>query len=146
MQKNTRGFTLIELLVVALIIGILAAVALPQYQKAVRKARLTEAITNMNTLAQAVDAYALANPPGQEPEEYTSKLDVTVPDSKLWAYGAGWEPGDGGYYIILAQVKGTDTFLIKERYVSQSNQWITYCYDVNGDDTYCSLFDSLMGK
>lgn len=71
-----KGFTLIELLVVVLIIGVLSAVALPQYQKAVDKARATEAITLVRSVAEAQKVYYLAN------GEYTSELsnlDLTFP-------------------------------------------------------------------
>ena len=71
-----KAFTLIELLVVVLIIGILAAIALPQYQKAVEKSRGAEAIVILKALTDAQERYYLAN------NAYTaelSDLDIGAP-------------------------------------------------------------------
>lgn len=59
MKSHKQAFTLIELLVVVLIIGILAAVALPQYQKAVKKSEFVAYITWLQKLYQAEQLYQL---------------------------------------------------------------------------------------
>ncbi len=86
LQKK-RGFTLIELLVVVLIIGILVAVALPQYNKAVKKAQGREVLTTLNALDRALSSYYLENSTyaGANPDN----LSVDIPALKHFHFLVG---------------------------------------------------------
>ena len=135
--KGCRAFTLIELLVVVLIIGILAAVAVPQYQKAVEKSRATEALVIIKALAEAEQLFYLAN--GDYSYDLTL-LDLDVPGVST-TLGVG-KAIETNYFICRASAQTTsalwkDALAVCER--KGPNSVYTLVHTKDGSD-YCVYY------
>ena len=86
-QGDVQGYTLMERLVVVLIIGILASIALPQYQKAVEKSRTVEVLQTVNALQRGLEFFILSNG-FPSPIIYWEDMDTAVDVCGTW--NRGW--------------------------------------------------------
>ncbi len=97
----TRGFTLIELLVVVLIIGILASIAVPEYKKAVHKARIRSYLPIIRELTEAEELYYTVNSRyvGMYRRE---ELDISFPKACTVNSTRDWQLNCGNHITLVA--------------------------------------------
>lgn len=91
-KKAEKGFTLIELLVVVIIIGVLAAIALPNLLNQVGKARMSEGKTTLGAINRGQQVYRTENP------EFTntlSDLDTKINQGKFFTFASSGASGTG---------------------------------------------------
>ena len=101
MRNNEKGFTLIELMIVVAIIGILAAIAIPNFLNYQLKAKTAEAKTNLGAIRTSEEAYAA------EADEYLTAASTPAGNAtaskKAWAASVpfsaiGFQPAGEVYY------------------------------------------------
>lgn len=141
-MKN-RAFTLIELLVVVLIIGILAAIALPQYQKAVLKTRFMQLIVLQDAIERAENVYYLAN------GEYTGRfdeLDIEIPGGTITSAGEYSVWTSGSYVITLGKNYTDGSYNNKLGYVRYRNSKTGECRSYDRSDLTKGVCLSIGGK
>ena len=107
MLKKKYGFTLIELLVVVLIIGILASIALPQYQKAVERSKAVRVLALLKAVGVADEAHYLATGSyASSFEELAVDIPWTGRESFLPEMYGGRDARSNGEWIIQLQAQG----------------------------------------
>ena len=96
MDRDARGFTLIELLIVVVIIGILAAIAIPKFSNSKEKAYLSAMKSDLRNLVTAQEAYlgdfqtyyGGAVPDASFPYERSAGVDITLQNATASGWGA----------------------------------------------------------
>lgn len=139
-RKAQQGFTLIELMIVVAIIGILAAVAIPQYQDYVTRAKLSKAASAADPLKMAIAQYAQENSGvGSVPTTWTSlglsaNPSVTASGDSLSAVSA---PSAAGVFSITIAGVGpnydTSTVTYTPTVNSSNISWGTACSYANAN-------------
>ncbi len=107
-KKISKGFTLIEMLVVVLIIGILAGIALPQYQRAVDKTRYSTMMNIAKALAEANERYYMVH------DVYSTTyndLDIDIPAKSIRGQSAFFDWGECRIYFQRGVLCTNDTNL-----------------------------------
>ena len=103
---NRKGFTLIELLIVVVIIGILAAIAIPKFSNTKEKALVSGMKSDLRNLASAEEAYYADN------TQYGSlaALQATPYSFKLSGINAGTSGGDPTSYALTITNTGVTSY------------------------------------
>ncbi len=109
-RKNQKGFTLIELMIVVAIIGILAAIAIPNFRNYQMKAKTAEAKTNIGAIRTSQEAYKAENDVYIvcAPNANAGLLGTKVAWVTNAAYTAiGYAPAGNVYYAYSVNSAGT---------------------------------------
>jgi len=92
-KPNQKGFTMIELMVVVIVVGVLAAIAIPLYGKYIKNARLTEATGRIGEIVTAAKAWAQENQDASGnplwPSAAGGIVDLTATEQFTYAITAG---------------------------------------------------------
>ncbi len=114
-MRNEKGFTLIELLIVVVIIGILAAIAIPQFASTKEKAFDAAAKSDLRNLMTAEEAYF------SDSQAYTAATVAAGTTADL--DGDGNADFQASQSVSLAATASTDGYQITAQHASSSKTW-----------------------
>ena len=140
-MRNKKGFTLVEILIVVVILGILAAIVIPQFSDASTQSKLSSCQTTLQSLRSQIELYKIQHN-DTPPALATFEDEMTLYSDSSGTTAAAKDAASGIIYGPYVQMVPVNPWNDSATLADADAAGVGWVYDATTGDIYCGISDA----